>query len=369
MIITKYSYNEESTWNFQQLNLQDLNLIVGKTSSGKTRIINTLINFSKLFKQDKGELRAGNWEIGFKLNKDDVIEYNYKLSINRQQNITSEKLEKNGTTLLEFDGNTLVIENDRIEGLSPQMMALKTFSRKMNFEEIISNFQDIFLRRHNPGVGKEGNELTSLKKLSLLKDEETFLKAIRKSDTISPETGFYFLKKFDKKNFDELKKAFSTCFPCATDIDLLPIEEVPSIRVDDIIDKEKLYCVCIKEQGQWIPRFEVSSGMHRFIEALVDIYTPPHNSIIIYDEFENGLDPFVIGALVDIYLEKLFEHQYIFTSHHPYIIDKIPPKNWIIVRRKGYVVENFPGSNVEQDEDSLSGNFISLLNSIEYRGA
>jgi predicted ATPase len=54
--------------------------------------------------------------------------------------------------------------------------------------------------------------------------------------------------------------------------------------------------------------------------------------------------------LEDLILEHALESQFIITSHHPDIINKIPKENWIIIEREnGYILnrraDNLPFSN------------------------
>jgi ABC-type bacteriocin/lantibiotic exporter with double-glycine peptidase domain len=68
------------------------------------------------------------------------------------------------------------------------------------------------------------------------------------------------------------------------------------------------------------------------------LYLCPDNSVILIDEFENSLGINCIDEVVFQMLASERDLQFIITSHHPYIINKIGYSYWKVVTRKGCVV-------------------------------
>ncbi len=321
MKLITYKFNQENAWNFQELKLKKQNLIVGRTGSGKSRFLNTILSFSYMFYRSVNDFKSGTWELEFKLDENEADNYFYSIEI-RDKVLLSESLKRGETSLLVNDGTSITIGEKHIEGFSPEIFGLKAFQNHENFRDIVEAFRSIFIRRHSPGEGKKTLGVIPRSELNKIIDEKSFADTLLSSDSVNPEMGFYYLSQFKQEILDEFKECFTSMFEGVQDLDLKNVSDFPSIKVQGISEVD-LFVLAIKENNQWIPKVELSSGMNRFLEALVDIYVPPSNSIIIYDEFENGLDPLIIEDLMELFIEKASGRQYIFTSHHPYIIDKI----------------------------------------------
>ncbi len=83
---------------------------------------------------------------------------------------------------------------------------------------------------------------------------------------------------------------------------------------------------------------ELATGMQRTLDILGQIYLLPDNSLILIDEFENSLGANCIDLVAEAVQNAGRGLQFIITSHHPYIINRIGAKHWKIVTRKGGVV-------------------------------
>jgi AAA15 family ATPase/GTPase len=77
--------------------------------------------------------------------------------------------------------------------------------------------------------------------------------------------------------------------------------------------------------------------MFKTLMYISEIYLYPEGTVILIDEFENSLGVNCIDIVTDLLMEKR-NLQFILTSHHPYIINKIGMEYWKIVTRKGGVV-------------------------------
>ena len=123
----------------------------------------------------------------------------------------------------------------------------------------------------------------------------------------------------------------------------------------------------MKERGvrDWIKVEELSDGMFKTFVHVSEVYLYSSGTVILIDEFENSLGVNCIDVLTEI-MQENSHLQFIITSHHPYIINRIAPKHWKIVTRKGSVV-----SVKNADEKAFARShheaFIQLLNLKEYR--
>lgn len=81
MNILEYKYsdspkNQNSSWNYDQVDFKRHNLIVGDTATGKSKFLNTIFNLKNFILS--GEFHSGIWDIRF---EQDSIEYHYELNI------------------------------------------------------------------------------------------------------------------------------------------------------------------------------------------------------------------------------------------------------------------------------------------------
>jgi len=76
-MITSYEFigPEGDSWHFHQTELKQVNLLVGLSGAGKTRLLNTIFNIA-LFISTGEPFRRGTWKIDFTVNdKDYYWEY------------------------------------------------------------------------------------------------------------------------------------------------------------------------------------------------------------------------------------------------------------------------------------------------------
>ncbi|KFA90838.1 hypothetical protein Q664_25995 [Archangium violaceum Cb vi76] len=125
----------------------------------------------------------------------------------------------------------------------------------------------------------------------------------------------------------------------------------------------------LKEHGvpKWIRAEDISSGMARTLNHLVDLMLAPAGTVVLIDEFENSLGVNCMGPLTDFILSRANDLQFVITSHHPYIINNIPKSHWKLVRRKGSTVRVTPASEIPALQGpSAQDDFIRLINSPEF---
>ena len=83
----------------------------------------------------------------------------------------------------------------------------------------------------------------------------------------------------------------------------------------------------------------MSWGMVRTLKQLSELYLCKEGTVFLIDEFENSLGINCINEITTDILTSRRRLQFIFTSHHPYIINNIESKNWKLVTRNAGVVK------------------------------
>ena len=92
-----------------------------------------------------------------------------------------------------------------------------------------------------------------------------------------------------------------------------------------------------------------------------------NNSLVMIDEFENGLGVNCIDLLSEILWSTRDDLQFIITSHHPKIINSIGMEKWKIIERNISTVIN---SDCDEYDigDSQNNAYFNLINRWEYEG-
>lgn len=84
---------------------------------------------------------------------------------------------------------------------------------------------------------------------------------------------------------------------------------------------------------------DISNGMLKTIYYIVELFTMSEDSLVLIDEFENGLGVNCIDLLSELMLSERNDLQFIITSHHPKIINAIDKDKWRIIDREGSIVK------------------------------
>lgn len=109
----------------------------------------------------------------------------------------------------------------------------------------------------------------------------------------------------------------------------------------------------------------ISSGMLKSLLQVAELYLCEDGAVILIDEFENSLGVNCMDELTEDLVASERDVQFIITSHHPYIINNIPYRNWKIVTRKAgtVVVKNASDYKIGQSKHDA---FIQLLQLDEF---
>ena len=365
----KFSNNKQN-WHIQEVKFEELNLLIGGSGVGKTRILKALnlicdvakgrnnnlddlewsINFSHLGRNYRWELKSSstkNKEMFLNLNESEQTEIVYEklvrydddseleilLRTNLDSKFNNEKLPKLKRT---ESAITLLSEEDLIIPV------------RKAFERLIFNFQ--LLQEFILTISIDSSAETNLlNEINIDDFKEYFagdppvLKALR-------------LQKFFPLIFNEIKKSYIDIFP-----------DVKDVRVSNDSDLKNEFVLSfeIEEVGlqAWIPQEQISSGMFRTLIFLVEVISAPKESVILIDEFENSLGINCIAEVTDFILDKSPNIQFILTSHHPYIINNIPWETWQIVSKSGNKVKVKKSTDIpELNTASSLDKFTQLIN-------
>lgn len=346
MKIHDFSFSSNGqNWRIENVKFDDLNLLVGGSGVGKTRIVSALhliadIARGKLLKSDRKNTKLDGVDVGFSINFSHLgTHYRWQLKTSThcnldfsgesgQPEIISEKLiqledsyqkeifnrtpkgsQFNGQNLPKITTDkslvSILAEEDSVSPISEAFKRLIFIeNRRRTFFSV--PFDPQFLPSVLPTLDIESSK-------EKLGDMPTVLKA-------------YLLRERFPEIFDKIKAHYIEIFP-----------NVKDVRVGISREESGNHVFFeIRENGSenWISQLQISSGMYRVLICIIEVLVAPQESVIIIDEFENSLGINCMPELTDFILDSL-GLQFILTSHHPYIINNIPWKKWQIVTGSG----------------------------------
>ena len=378
----KFSNNKEN-WHIQEVKFESLNLLVGGSGVGKTRILKALnlicdtakgvnrnlddlewsINFSHLEQNYRWELKSSSSkkeEIFLNVNESEQTEIIYEKLVRYDDDSELEILIRN-----DLDSK---FNNEKLPKLKRTESAITLLSEenliipvRKAFRRLIFNFETAETQRFM--LKADYDVLTQIiNKLEEYSDKINIstLKEIFTGGLSFPVIKSFCLQKFLPDDFNEIKEYYIDVFSEVNDV------RVSSERTSD--GDFRLFLE-IKENGveDWIPQERISSGMFRTLIFLIEVITAPEESVILIDEFENSLGINCMAELTDFILDKSSDIQFILTSHHPYIINNIPWDNWQIVNKSGNKVKVRKASDIPAlDTASSLDKFTQLINLLDW---
>jgi predicted ATPase len=366
--------NHKENWHIEEVKFEDLNLLVGGSGVGKTRILKALdlicdvaigrnrnlddlewsINFSHLGQNYRWELKSSsikNEEILLNVNESEQTEIVYEKLVRYDDDSEIEILLRSG-----LDSK---FNNEKLPKLKRTESAITLLSEedliipvRQAFKQLIFNFET--RQKWMIGVGYDPAKMELLDeiKLNAYDFQEYFA-----GDP--PVLKAFCLQKFFPHLFNEIKEYYIDIFP-----------ELKDVRVSSKRDSDGDFLLFfeIQENGleDWIPQQRISSGMFRTLIFLIEVISAPKESVILIDEFENSLGINCMAELTDFLLDKSPDVQFILTSHHPYIINNIPWKTWQIVSKSGNKVRVKKASDIPAlDTASSLDKFTQLINLLD----
>jgi predicted ATPase len=384
MKITKLKYCDyEYDWTLNEFQLlPDLNLIVGVSGAGKTKIIQAITNLQKI--ANGASFNGVEWGISFST-QDNVLYHWYgkfetkKLLSTIIENSENKEDKQDKFRLLEeclfkenADRNVENIINRSQEGIIFKGETTIKLSRFESVLKLLSEEEDILLvkkeldliNRFSNQIG-EYSAINLLRSLSKTEYDNPSLETIQTSN-LPTDIKLHLTARHHPSIFQSIKNGFLEIFTTIEDLKIDYLnnsdDEMPfGIAVGTFL--KKIPIIYIKEKGveNWIRENQISSGMLKSLMYISEQYLSPKGSVILIDQFEDSLGVNCIDSITDILTNQDNDLQFIITSHHPYVINNISPKCWKIVTRQGGVV-TVKDAEEYHISSSRQKAFIDLIN-------
>jgi energy-coupling factor transporter ATP-binding protein EcfA2 len=371
MRIKTLSFEDKSrNWHFDSLSFNDkLTLLVGASGVGKTQILNAI---KKLKRIAKGESFNGlKWSVVFETIDEEEYVWSGEFGSRNEiqlDDIASEKkdkyaflqekLWKEDNLLIDRSPETIFFNGNQIVKLPSEQSVVALLKE----EPVVSPVFDGFAKIGELVFNTKSVSLTILGK-SLLEPLLLHFKSVDeiRHSGLGTEIKLCLLYYTDKNEFKKTQSRFINIFP---QVEQIKVEVVPGISSDAIGDYPVIQ---LKEKGvkDWILQPMISSGMLKSLLQVAELYLCEDGAVILIDEFENSLGVNCMDELTEDLVASERDVQFIITSHHPYIINNIPYRNWKIVTRKAgtVVVKNASDYKIGQSKHDA---FIQLLQLDEF---
>jgi energy-coupling factor transporter ATP-binding protein EcfA2 len=330
-------------WYLDNINLSEINLVVGKNATGKSRFALIIASFTKMINGQSSELYFGKWELTFKKDEKSVLKYILDIT----KGVNSEKMFINDKIILDRDKNQCQVFSEvqgKMISISPPYNKLVLHVRRDNiefplFEDIVEwatcthGFKFGNISPHTYFIDKKIDKLTSIDEVPELVKQ-----------LMENKTSRYLIQNIVKE-FNSLG---------------YNIESVLVQRSKDLLSD----IIYVKENGieNKIPQHQLSQGMFRALSLLVFLEYLIHEkiaSLIIIDDLCEGLDYERATKLGKLIVGKIENSkiQLIATTNDSFLMDVIPIKYWNILQREGNTVRalNYQNSKELFDKFKLTG--------------
>jgi ABC-type Na+ transport system ATPase subunit NatA len=368
MLLTKLSYEENkglpSNWRIENVNLSGVSLVVGKNSSGKTRLLNVIDNLAKMISgRVPVNFGSGTWECHFERRKNQAVEYQeYKVEL-KNRIVAEESFEINRQKIMQRrdSGSGFVLKKSnksRVNYKVPQNQLMAVVRRDEiqhpYFDHLYKWGAELCYYRFGSDLGKNSftavgpNEPPVDHGLPLANFVDNAAHVFRKTT-----------ERFDSYKGMILEDLESLGYP-SKDVLLGLVNNfffngIPPMQLG------------VMEEGRTWPTYqsEMSQGMYRALAISIQLnanilwaqstkvgreLTFGDAPTVIIDDIGEGLDFTRPKALVKRLMEKAKEYsiQLVMSSNDRFIMNDVPLENWVILHREGSVVKTFDHINSKE---------------------
>lgn len=346
----------------------DITLLVGLSGVGKTQILNAIEYSLKLAVNKNLRLEPYNTTLCFQIGEE-VYVWSYRIQQDHTEDIFEskeikyffayEKLQNiKGDILMQRTSDTIQVTGyDKVPTPKKDESLLVQYSEDAFVKPIISEMLKLYPIEIEMDVrGAIAQESFNMFKAKIKESfKENEKQPFEKFSHLPVPLKIYITKKYYPQMYAQIFSAVKELFM-----------EINSIDIVEDPDRE-IYMVAIDVYGKTLLQHEISNGMLKTIYYIVELITMSKNSLVLIDEFENGLGVNCIDVLAELLLGERRDLQFVITSHHPKIINQISNKKWKIIERDIATVKNFTAEEygiMHSQHDA----YFNLINRWEFEG-
>lgn len=322
MKLTNLTYLD-TFWQLSDLQINNLNLIVAKNATGKSRTLLTLDALIKMITQRKNLNWGSRWEIEFINHQNKKITFNFATQYKEEGFVSHEEIKIDGVRVLFRRHKQGIVElknfvTQKTDTIYPPNNKLTLHVnrdvRKYPYLEDICNWAE-------QCYGFKFGNISPYSKLN--EQEYDLLTAVEDIPNL----------------FKALKK--ESIVKIIADVNSLGYN-ITDISLHDNLEYSVLF-VKEKDLLKALPHNKLSQGMFRTLAILVYVeylLSRKKPSMIIIDDFCEGLDYDRAKKLGSLVFEKCenTDIQLVVTSNDSFLMDTIDIKYWNILQRNGKII-------------------------------
>jgi len=373
MQIISYEFHDPDSFTISNTTFGRINLLVGDTGTGKTKFINTLFSLGLNIASKKNELHYGSWKTSFKIKG---ITYELDLLIQKdpetgdlhflEENLYELQPPEEKKPIIERNEKTFIFNGTDMPKMDKSQSCIKLLNEEELISPIYKSFCNIIIRRFSQDGLDNICQLQQMPQNMFSKPKKNFTIEKIFHSNLGLNLLLYLLSKHHTDLYNKIGQYYKNIFPFILETAILDFNDIHK----DIAIPGKVPVFCIKEKGtkNWIELHDLSSGMQKVLILLTDLFITPEGSIYLIDEYENSLGISAINVFPEIFYDLEKDIQLFITSHHPYIINNIPIKDWFVFHRKANQITIKHGQElIERYGKSKQEAFIKLINDPFYR--
>jgi energy-coupling factor transporter ATP-binding protein EcfA2 len=355
---------KENEWNIggnqvdKWLDFENINLIVGKNASGKSRTVDTIRHIADLFSGDRKisdlEYNTAIFELRFENGKE-IIDYCLEFE---DEKIIQEILLVDGQRKLNRKEGKLFYEgaNDELDFQTDDDILAITKRDKIQhsfFEKLYYWGKNLSHYRFGTYLGKD----ILLRDINLIKDNDEidFKNTNKVTEVFYKGNKNKSIPNFEKIIIEDMQQIGYPISKIDTKLKLIPAFGITVQECDlqDITDQ-----------------IEMSQGMFRDLSLLIQLNyslltkTP---SCILIDDIGEGLDYERSQSLINLIIKRVENNdasvQVIMTTNDRFVMNNVPLKYWSVIRRTSGKAIFYNYKNSKETFDDFS---LTRLNNFEF---
>ncbi len=354
LISIDYSEFSDTTyrWDATDFSLIDVNLIVGKNASGKSRLLRLITGLARFITGavDPANILSGQYKVIFSELHKNARQFKiiYEISINDGR-ILFEKLTVDGTLKLDRKGGgrgTIFFEknNTFIDIQVPETKLAVSARRDTEQHSFFEYLHDW------------ANSVRSYEFSKIPQDAASIIdKGIKSTEIGTPKVqeNVHLLFKLAKEKFgtefiNSIKRDMDRIGYKILEIGLMPIPG--NITIVGIPRSPQYLYVIEADVDKKLPQTELSSGMFRALFLLIQIHVirlSKRRNCIIVDDIGEGLDFDRSSKLISILVEQAEQgySQLIMSTNDRFVMNKVKLDYWCVIERRGGKIEFFNSRN------------------------
>jgi predicted ATPase len=392
-MIVSFAYEDLDTgWTLEEVRFDPLNLLVGPSGAGKTRILQALRDIRSAALVGARGVPSARWKLVVKGAGEEHGRTGRELTWKAETQVTraempppgksydvelwraertdarfvSEAIELDGQELVKRNGGSFEFDRKPLPRLTDSESAIGLLGSE---ESLWPLHESIRLWRFFEDQWFHGAIDTVSSAENSLKRFGGRLDLLQRDDRLPTFVKLYGLQKEHADLFDRVVEEFVDVFPTIEELKVATYAELgfrPNLGESFMANS---LAVGWRETGVdgWVIHHQWSSGMEKTLKLLIETTLAPKGAVLLIDELENSLGVNCLPEVAGLMLKGLDRIQYIATSHHPRVINGIPYERWKLVTRQGAVVKVIDAGSIPALKTASSlEKFTQLINLREY---